>query len=266
MLERSLEHLGRARARVRRPARQQLIQRGAERIDIAPRAGLVAADLLGCHEAGRAEHRADLRLQAVRGRRDLERCARVRIVLADHLREAPVDHHGLAELADEDVRGLEVAVDHAAAVRVGHGVDRGEHVRQQHESLGEVRGALDELVERATGHAPHHVERPAIGSGARVVERNDRGVLETRRDLDLAREPLLDAFALRQHFLQRDGAAELRIERFDHAPHAAAPELGAEPVALVRRNGSARRAHRIAIEIGRRLARRDGVIEPVSLA
>ena len=57
-------------------------------------------------------------------------------------------------------------------------------------------------------------------------------MLEPRGDLDLAREPARDAGALRQHLLQRDGAAELGIERLDDAAHAAAPELGAEPIAI----------------------------------
>src|SRR5262249_11232816 len=82
-----------------------------------------------------------------------------------------------------------------------------------------------------------HVERPAVGVPARVVERHDRRVLEARRDLDLALEPPLDVGpAARQDLLERDRATELHVERFDHAAHAAAPELGAELVAILARD------------------------------
>jgi hypothetical protein len=47
----------------------------------------------------------------------------INVVLAvTDLREAPVHDEHLAEVADHDVRGLEVAVDHAAGVSVGHPV------------------------------------------------------------------------------------------------------------------------------------------------
>ena len=85
------------------------------------------------------------------------------------------------------------------------------------------------LIERLPGHAPHHVERAAIGRGTRVVERHDAVMLESRGDLDLAHEASRDAVAAHADFLQRDGAAELRVVRLPHAAEAAAgsnPALG----------------------------------------
>src|SRR5205823_11616469 len=56
---------------------------------------------------------------------------------------------------------------------------------------------------------------------------------EARRDLHLAREPPVRAAATaRERLLERDAAAELHVECLDDAPHAAAPELRAEPVAI----------------------------------
>ena len=49
-------------------------------------------------------------------------CARAQI-----LRQAPVDDDGLAERADQDVAGLEVAVDDALIVRVGDRLGGGDH-------------------------------------------------------------------------------------------------------------------------------------------
>ena len=90
--------------------------------------------------------------------------ARDGVVLADDLREPPVDHDGLAELADEDVRRLEVAVDARRGGARARPRRRGEHVRQQREPLAEVGRARDQLVERPPGHLAHDVERPAVGA------------------------------------------------------------------------------------------------------
>ncbi|MDB4962626.1 MAG: hypothetical protein JWP01_2625 [Myxococcales bacterium] len=133
----------------------------------------------------------------------------VGILLADHLREAPVDHDGLAELADEDVRRLEVTMDHAALVRVGDSVDRRQHRGQQRQALAQSARARDQLVERTAADPAHDIERTAVGRRAGVIERDDRRVLEPCGDLDLADEPPRDARSLRQDLLERDRASEL---------------------------------------------------------
>jgi len=43
--------------------------------------------------------------------------------------ETPVDHDGLAEIADQDVRGLQIAMDHAAPVRVRDRLGCGDDMR-----------------------------------------------------------------------------------------------------------------------------------------
>ena len=151
--------------------------------------------------------------------------------LADRLREAPVDHDGLAELADEDVRRLDVAMDDAALVRVRDRVRRGDDVRQQREPIGELAALADELLERPPRHLAHHVERRAVRRRAGVVHRHDRRMLEPRGDPDLALEPRHRLGIERQRLLERDGAAEHGIGRLDDAAHAAARDLGAHLVA-----------------------------------
>ena len=71
---------------------------------------------------------------------------------AQVLRQAPVHDHGLAEGAHQDVGRLEVAVDDALAVRVGHRLGHGQEVRQQGEPAREAAfRRADERVERAAG-------------------------------------------------------------------------------------------------------------------
>ena len=83
-------------------ARHQLVGDDAERVDVGPRAGLVAAGLLGRQVGGGAEHRADLGdARLVGGAGDPE--------------VGQLDHVGVG---DEQVAGLDVTVHDAVAVRV----------------------------------------------------------------------------------------------------------------------------------------------------
>ena len=56
------------------------------------------------------------------------------------LGEPPVDDHDLAEIADEHVARLEVAVDHALRVRVGHRVGDGGDGGKKRQPLDEAAG------------------------------------------------------------------------------------------------------------------------------
>ncbi len=180
---------------MRRPPREQVVERRAERVDVAALVDRLAAQLLGRHESRRAEHDAGAGLDRItvghrRGdARDAYLAAGRIVGLADHLREPPVDHHGLAELARQDVRRLDVAVDDPALVRVGDRVRGGDDVRQQREPCGQLRGAADQLLERPAADLAHHVERRTALGRAGVMDRDDRRVLEPRGDPGLAGEP-----------------------------------------------------------------------------
>ena len=183
-----LHHLVRGLRVVRRLAREQVIQGRAERVDIAARIDLLATELLGRHEAGCAVDDADPGLERVRGIHEHRHPGL--LDLADDLREAPVDHDRLAEISDEDVRRLDVAVDDPSLVRVRDRLRRGHHVRDERAPLLDRLAGRDQRFERPAGDLAHHVERRPVRTDAAVVHRDDRGVLEPRGDPDLACEPL----------------------------------------------------------------------------
>ncbi|MCX5743387.1 MAG: hypothetical protein NT062_12915 [Proteobacteria bacterium] len=222
---------------VRRPPRQHVVERRAERVDIAAFVDRGAAQLLGCHEPRGAEHDADPRVDGVVEPRRFGRRAPADDVvgLADHLREAPVDHHRLAELADEDVRRLDVAMHDAALVSVGDGLGGVHEVLDEAEAILDVARRRDERLERAPRDLAHHVVGHAIRRRPGVVDRHDRRVLEAGGDLGLALEARERVGVERQRLLHRDHAAEHGVERLDHAPHAAARDLALQRVPRRRR-------------------------------
>ena len=153
------------------------------------------------------------------------------VVAREVLREAPVDDDGLAEIADEDVRRREVAVQHVARVRERDRLGRRDHRGHQREPVGERRRRGDLRRERHALDEPHHVERRAIRPPTDLVDRHDPGVLELRGDPRLALEPRDQAGRRAHELLDRDGAADAQVARRDDAPHAAARDLAAEQVA-----------------------------------
>jgi len=177
--------------------------------------------LLGRHEARRADDRAGLRQQR-RGWLD-EPADLTRVAL---LREPPVDHDGLPELSDQHVVGLEVAVDHAARVRVRERLGHRDHVRQQLEPRSQRGPALERVRQGLAGDEPHRVERRTVGPRARLVDRDDRGMLQARRDHRFALEPR--AQRGREHLLDRHRAAEPAIEGADDLAHPARRDRLAE--------------------------------------
>jgi hypothetical protein len=133
---------------IRRLAGQHLVEQRAERVHVGALVHRLPARLLRGHVAGRAQHRALPRERAIHGervvalglRRALARRAQV-------LGETPVDHHRLAEGADQHVGRLEIAVDDAFAVGVRDGVGHGDDVGEQGQTHGERAGGGDDLVE-----------------------------------------------------------------------------------------------------------------------
>ncbi len=135
-------------ARVRRSSRQYVIQQNAERVHVGRRVERLAARLLGRHVRRRPHDRAGHRragaaAPTVRPHCDVGLAALIREVLG----KPPVDDDRLAVVADEDVRRLEVAVDHRTVVRVGERVDDRDHAWKECESLGDGRQLRDHLVQ-----------------------------------------------------------------------------------------------------------------------
>ncbi len=108
--------------------REQLVEHHAEGVDVGPHVDLVgiAARLLGAHVGERALDHADLGRHRRRGHVALgdPRQAEVEDLQGGESRaRRDAGHAGGARLRrHDDVRGLEVAVDHAALVRVVHRV------------------------------------------------------------------------------------------------------------------------------------------------
>jgi len=97
----------------------------------------------------------------------------------------------------------------ALRVRVCDRAGDGGHRTDQAESRGQGGRAIDRDVERVTFDEPHRVVRLSIAERARRVDRHDRGVLESRRDLDLALEPAPRERIVGTRQLERDPPLEL---------------------------------------------------------
>ena len=161
--------------------------------------------------------------------------------LIEHAREPPVEHVDLAEVAEHDVRRLEIAMDDAA--RVGE-LDREADVDEPREDLAAwpllahgllLRAIREHIGERRAGQSLHHEVRVAVPIDAEIVDRHDRRMLEPTLDVRLAKESR-DRFRvapLGEQDLHRDLAIDARVVREPYLAHAAAANLGAELVALV---------------------------------
>ena len=221
---------GLALAGERRPSGEHVVEDRAERVDIRALVDTFAARLLARHVRRRAHHLADRGL--VRAGRGAIRRERLLVACREVFREAPIDDDGLAELADEDVRRLEVAVDHALGVRVRDRVGHGDHLRQQRQPLREIRRRLDHLVEPLTRHLLHRVERQPVAARAGAIDRHDRRMLQARGHLRLALEAPAEIVAIDRDQLERDRATEPRARRGEHRAHAAGADLPVDRVPL----------------------------------
>ena len=98
---------------MRKPAREHLEEQDAQGVDVAPRVDgrRLSGDLLRAHVGERAEELTGARLQGGE-----------LYVGVGHARDAEVEDLRLALLVDEDVLGLEVAVDDPFLVRVVDGI------------------------------------------------------------------------------------------------------------------------------------------------
>ncbi len=156
---------------------------------------------------------------------------------AEDLAEAPVHHEHLAERADHDVGGLQVAVEHAAGVGVGHGLRRLlEHLEEVPALVRDVGSCPEERGQRAALDQLHREVRTPVRLKAYAVDRNDAGVLELGPDLRLLDEAGDDLRIgrefLAQH-LQRDVAAQILVAPLVDDAHAAPRDLAHDAVPAV---------------------------------
>ena len=130
----------------------------------------------------------------------------------------------------EDVLGLDVAVDHVLAVRI---VERTRHLARDANRLGDrqLAFALESRAECLPRHERHHIVQQAVGVAA-VEERQDVRMLQPRGRTDLAQEPLATerrAEVGMQH-LDGDIAIVLEIMGEIHGGHAARAEFAFDAV------------------------------------
>ena len=170
-----------------RRAGEDLAEDRAQGEDVGPLVDQVdlAPGLLGGHVARRAQHRAgvgQVRVRAAPRRRDQRLLGRLlagpRIIgdtaARQDLGQAPVHHLDLAEAADHHVRRLQVAMDHAAGVGVGHRLAMAAKIdRNRGRSSAGSRAGREQVGQRPPFHQLHGEERPPVGEGPQLVDRHD---------------------------------------------------------------------------------------------
>ena len=154
------------------------------------------------------------------------------------LRESPVQYDRFAKLPDHDITGLDIAMNHAAAVCV---CDR----LTQVQVIWKIRQPLLQAGSRSydLGHGPapdqlHGVVQRTIPVSSQFVHRNDGRVLKLPRDssfLQESRHHRHDLVAgskrvailgnVREQLLHRDLASEVLVIHQQHAAHPAAGVL-----------------------------------------
>mmetsp|Transcript_33438 Transcript_33438/g.54237 ORF Transcript_33438/g.54237 Transcript_33438/m.54237 type:complete len:285 (-) Transcript_33438:93-947(-) len=206
---------------MRQGAAEQLVEQHAQRIEVAAPVNGQAGQLFGRHEGRRAQHEAGARAAAVAQAGDAE----------VHQLEAAVDavqHH---------VGGLDVAVDHALAVRIGQRAGQAyadlHHLahRQQLAGPGEhAEVAAESVFEGDPGIA-------AVLAGVHHMQ--DVRVVESARSAGLAHEALTHVgevlgreLAAQRQALDGDLPAGGALRGLVDDGHRATAQLGAEGVVL----------------------------------
>ena len=164
---------------VRQPVRQQLEEDHAQGVDIGASVerGRVGGDLLRAHVAQGAEQLTGL--GSARGRQQ---------VGGGDVGDAEVEHLGLAGFVDQDVAGLEVAMDDALVVGMLHRVA---HLGQQFEARGRVGTArADVLIQGHPADELHGEERLAVGTHPGFMDLSDPDMLEPAQDLGFVAEAM----------------------------------------------------------------------------
>ncbi len=216
----SARDLGERAPAEREPAGERLVRERAERVLIrgGPRAMRIDPHL-GRHVRWRSEHRAGLgrrrrrcgragrrrraRRRGVAERRGLGRhrpgdvrVGRVRRgagrIAVDRTRDAEIEqlrHQPAGARDHHDVVRLQIAMDDALLVR---GVnDLADPLEQRHEPVERHRSLrLQHRPQRRTAHPLHRDPQDAVGLGAERVDVRGVRMVEARRELGLAQEPL----------------------------------------------------------------------------
>ena len=197
---------------MRRLAGEHLVQDGGERVDVAARVDEpVSRRLFRAHVLWRAERQAGLGEPRARRSGDGE-C------------DPEVRHHRLVVL-EQDILGLDVAVDHAVAMRV---VERRGDVGGEADGFvnRELPLPLEPTPQRFAFHVGHHVVDQAAGL-AGIKQRQDMRVLQVGGDPDLTQEAIDPEHGgeLGAQHLHGDVTVVLEIPGEVHGRHPTGAEL-----------------------------------------
>ena len=210
----------RGRALERQVPAGHLVEHDAQREDVGPAVDGFAAHLLGRH----VDHRAG-------GGASRGHLSRVGLDLAvgqrlgrEELRDSEVEDLGVTAARDDDVRGLDVAVDDLLVVR---GLERVGELDGEVERIVQGKGALpNPRLEGLALDVLHGDERLAVAL-ADLVDLADVGVIERSGGARFAKEPLASVVVLLERFgqeLDRHLAPEHGVLRQKDAAHAAPAE------------------------------------------
>ncbi len=214
----------------------QLVDEHADGEEVAaPVERPVAGGLLRREVVGRAEDHAGAR-------------ARARPGGLEHLGDAEVEQahrHDAARAVegDEDVLGLEIAVDDADAVRRVERLEHGEGGGHDGVDL-EAADAAQRRADRLAVEVLHHQVGPHLAH-ARLEDLDHVGVVDAVERLRLLEEALRDVGVLGQLGVEElDGhrPARLHVLRAEHVPHPAAADALGEAVFAVDEGAGAGRA------------------------
>ncbi|HEU0031205.1 MAG TPA: hypothetical protein VFQ53_11270 [Kofleriaceae bacterium] len=234
--------------------RDHLVQHDAEREHVGAAVDRLARELLGRHVAGRADHHAGRRPRRVdRGR--LQRRVRHRLgergrlgvgrvlVVGRQLRDAEVEDLDAAIAGQEQVVGLDVAMDDVGFVR------RREPARdlgRDLQGLADRQRSVEQPVAQrlAAQQLGDEVRRAVVPTD--VVQRQQVRMIERAGGPRFLLEPAqpLVVTAMRED-LDRDRPAEPRIGRAIHLAHATSPDRALDLV--VPQPCTEREAHRPGI-------------------
>jgi hypothetical protein len=140
---------------------------------------------------------------------------------------------------EEDVLGLDVPVDHPVTVGIVEGTRH--FPRDAYRCLDrKLRLSIQAVTQRFAFHVGHDVEDGPVYL-SRIVQRQDVGVLQVRRGLDLLQESLGADHRreLGPQHLEGNPAVVPDVVRQVHGSHAARPELALDAVTVGQGNGQA---------------------------
>ena len=209
------QHRHRILAGERWLAGQQFVEQDAQRILICAAIDVLAAGLLRAHVGGRAQHQSGL--GDARGEH------------VGLLGDAEIGEHRRGRIAEHHVGGLEVAMDHAIAMRKLQAIGQLHH----HADGLAQRQALAHAVGQRAAFEQFHGDVGDIIAGDDVVDRDDIAVrqlghgaaFEQETPLELGHGAAVVSTQLAAHDLDRDLAVERMLDREVDGRHAALAQL-----------------------------------------